>query len=331
MPQFEHYRATHLCPICGENDALLIADSCRSGEPLKTVMCLRCGLGRRDPLPADEELFVYYSQNYRAEIGKGRKPANGRLWRIAACAAARADDVLARGAGPATLDFGCGASELVYLLGRAGCASRGFDPDSSHIAWAQSTLGVNVEHQAYKTVAVAPASMDLVTMYHVLEHIPDPADALRHCHRWLKDDGLLVVEVPNFISVQQAPGHQFIKGHLYYFHREALCALARQCGFVCESGGVYDRDENIRCYFRKATQVEDSIDWMPANVSTVRAVLEAHGKLAHYTSSAPYARMYSKFSRNISEALHTFGKDALDILDVHARRLQGKCRKASAL
>jgi 2-polyprenyl-3-methyl-5-hydroxy-6-metoxy-1,4-benzoquinol methylase len=330
LPQFEHYRATHPCPICGETDALLIADRCRSGEPLNTVMCLRCGLGRRDPLPADEDLFVYYSQNYRAEIGKGCKPTKRRLWRIAACAAGRADDVLARGAGPATLDFGCGTSELVYLLGRAGCANRGFDPDSSHIAWAQSTLGVNVEHQAYKTVAVAPASIDLVTMYHMLEHIPDPADALRHCHRWLKDDGLLVVEVPNFISVQQAPGNQFIKGHLYYFHREALCALAHQCGFVCESSGVYDQNENIRCYFRKAVQVEDSTDWMQASVASVRAVLEAHGCLAHYTTLAPCARMGSKFSRNISEAVHTLGKDELAILDFHARRMKNKCSKPSA-
>jgi 2-polyprenyl-3-methyl-5-hydroxy-6-metoxy-1,4-benzoquinol methylase len=329
LPRFEHYRATHPCPICASLEALLVASKCRSGEPLNTVMCLGCGLGRRDPLPADEDLFVYYSQNYRAEIGKGRKPTKRRLWRIAACAAGRSDDVLGRGAGPATLDFGCGASEFVYLLGRAGCASRGFDPDSSHIAWAQSTLGVNVEHQAYKTVAVEPGSIDLVTMYHVLEHIPDPADALRHCHLWLKEGGMLVVEVPNFISVQQAPGNQFIKGHLFYFHREALCALARRCGFVCESSGVYDRGENIRCYFRKAARADKSTGWMPAGVAATRAVLEAHGRLAHYTTLAPYKRMWMKLSRNIAEAAHTFGKDELSILDFHARRLKSKCSKPS--
>jgi SAM-dependent methyltransferase len=292
-------------------------------------MCLGCGLGRRDPLPADEDLFVYYSQNYRVEIGKGRKPTKRRLWRIAEGAVGRCNDVLARCVGvslapppPATLDFGCGASELVYLLSRAGCASRGFDPDSSHIDWARSTLGVNVEHQTYKSVAVESASIDLVTMYHVLEHIPDPADALRHCREWLRDGGLLVVEVPNFTSVQQAPGNQFIKGHLYYFHREALCALARRCGFLCESSGVYDESENLRCYFRKTAEMDDQADWMPASVETTRAVLEAHGPLAHYTTLAPYARMLHKLSRNISEAVHTFGKDEMAILDFHARRLK---------
>lgn len=330
MPQFEHYRASQPCLICGSGEALLVANKCRSGEPLKTAMCLGCGLGRRDPLPTDEDLFVYYSQNYRAEIGKGRKPTKRRLWRIAACAAGRCEDVLARGAGPATLDFGCGASELVYLLGRAGCASRGFDPDSSHIAWAQTTLGVNVEHQTYKSVTVDLKSMDLVTMYHVLEHIPDPADALRYCRAWLRDEGLLVVEVPNFASVQQAPGNQFIRGHLYYFHREALCALARRCGFFCESSGVYDDGENIRCYFRKTGQGHDSADWMPASVAATRAVLEAHGRLAHYSTLAPYTRMWRKFSRNISEAAHTFGKNELAILDLHARHLQRVSRRPSA-
>ena len=59
-------------------------------------MCLGCGLGRRDPLPADEDLFVYYSQNYRVEIGKGRKPTKRRLWRIAEGAVGRCNDVLAR-------------------------------------------------------------------------------------------------------------------------------------------------------------------------------------------------------------------------------------------
>lgn len=321
MPHFESYRANDACPLCGTHDALLVAEKCRAGEPLKTLMCLDCGLGRRDPLPTEEELFAYYSQNYRVEIGKGSTPTKRRLWRIAACSAARCEALLAHGGIKRTLDFGCGASELVYLLGRAGCESRGFDPDSSHIAWAQSTLGVRVEHQAYQTVAVEAGSLDLVTLYHVLEHIPNPADALLHCRSWLKPGGVLVVEVPNFTSTQQAPGHQFIKGHLYYFHREALSALGRRCGFRCESSGLFDKDENLRCVFRKEEGVADPDEWMQTSAEETRRILEAHTRAGHYLSAAPYLRLWEKLSRNVTEAVHTCGKDEREILDFHARRL----------
>ena len=326
MRHFNACQAQDPCPLCESRNAILLAGKCRSGEPLKTVMCLGCGLGRRDPMLTDEHLFDYYSREYRVEIGKGRKPTRRRLWRISECAAARCADLLAYGAHGATVDFGCGASELVFLLEQAGCNSRGFDPDSSHIAWAQATLGVNVEHQSYRSVQIQPGSVNLVTLYHVLEHIPNPADALRCCHEWLAPDGMLVVEVPNLTSVQQTPGNQFIKAHLYYFHCQALVELARRCGFGCLSAGTYDRDENIRCYFRKdASATASQADGAPSMeqaAAGVRMILESHTLLGHLATFTPYRRAGHKLFRNLVEAARTIGKDERAVLDLHAARIK---------
>lgn len=309
------------CCLCSATSSLVVATRCRGGERLDTVLCDECGLVRRDPLPSLEDLRHYYRSVYRVEIRKGKIPTKRRLWRISRAGLERALDVLPRlPEAASTLDIGCGAGELVYLLRAAGCHADGFDPDARYIDWARRIMGDAVEENTIESF-VPSRDFDAIVLYHVLEHMPDPGHAFRRCGEWLKEGGLLVVEVPNVEARNQAPGHQFIKPHLHYFNKTTLTVLAGQHGFTVEEGGTYNNDENLRCYFRKDARAERPESRQPGNADRVQARLAGHDWLLHYTSTIPYARLWARFSRTITEALRTLDRTHEAILADTAQEL----------
>jgi len=277
-------------------------------------------------MPDEHELHSYYRDSYRVELGKGRRPTKKRLWRIASLGVERALDLIPRLSMPCcAVDAGCGAGELVYMLAATGCASRGFDPDSSHIQWARSHLGLKVEACGIKDVEIAPGTMDLVTTYHVLEHLPDPCAALGICANWLKEDGLLIVEIPNIESILQAPGHRYQKGHLHYFNRVTLEAVASRSGLRAVEIGEFG--ENLRGYFRKDSRAQPM--QVPSdNAERIIDILERHKWWTHYASAVPYHRSWGRFSRTLAEAVHTCFRDEAAILRYHAARLPQLVRES---
>jgi len=310
------------CRLCGATSSLVLATRCRGGEQLETVLCDQCGLVRRDPLPSLEDLRQYYKAVYRVETGKGRIPSKRRLWRISQAGLERALDLLPRLPEAArTLDLGCGAGELVYLLRAARCDAHGFDPDSRYIDWAYRIIGDAVEENTIENF-VPSRNFDAIFMYHVLEHMPDPRYVFSRCSEWLTVGGLLVIEVPNVEARNQAPGHQYIKPHLHYFNKTTLTVLASQNGFTLEHGDTYNNDENLRCYFRKRARTERFESRQPENADRIHALLAAHDWLSHYTSTIPYARLWSRFSRSIMETLRTLGRTHASILAETAGELR---------
>jgi len=88
-------------------------------------------------------------------------------------------------------------------------------------------------------LGLAPGSFDVITIFHVLEHLPEPAVYLACARDLLAEDGLLVVEVPNFRTWGFAllgrrnlcfdPPH-----HLHFLTPPALAALLERSGFRVE-------------------------------------------------------------------------------------------------
>ena len=330
-PRFGATHGESPCTLCGSTDVIPLADRCRYGEPLRTVLCAKCGLGRRDPLPGERELSDYYHDGYRIELGKGRRPSKSRLWRISKGGCERALDLLKRvPPGSSSLDVGCGAGELVFMLQAAGLRARGFDPDSHYMQWAQSLMGTIVEKRRIEEADFEPC-IDLVTIYHALEHMRDPHSVLRRSAGWLREGGLLVVEVPNLESVVQAPGHQYQKAHLHYFNQHTLTVMASYSGLEFEDGGVYNYGENLRCYFRKNSLAKHLEKISTDNVKRVFDILRQHSStLAHHGSVHPYRRIWNRLSRTVLENVRSLGRSDDSILGVHATQLQRKLKLGSA-
>ena len=73
----------------------------------------------------------------------------------------------------------------------------GFDVSDDAAASVRDTLGIAVKTGEMREDLFGPGSLDVVTMWHSLEHTRDPRDPLRLAWKWLSPDGILVVEVPN--------------------------------------------------------------------------------------------------------------------------------------
>jgi 2-polyprenyl-3-methyl-5-hydroxy-6-metoxy-1,4-benzoquinol methylase len=98
------------------------------------------------------------------------------------------------------LDVGAAGGAFVLEAGEAGFAARGIEPSPDFARHARETLGVGVADGRLEDADLEPSSLDVITMWHVLEHIPDPLRALRECAAALAPDGVLVLEVPNLDS-----------------------------------------------------------------------------------------------------------------------------------
>jgi len=86
---------------------------------------------------------------------------------------------------------------------------------------------------------------DVVTLYHVLEHIPNPVDILRVLRSIVRPGGYLVIEVPNAgglkARINRHHWHYYLEHHVNYFQGKHLRMLAKRIGFTTlEVAGFYD-------------------------------------------------------------------------------------------
>ena len=162
--------------------------------PLPFVECAECGFNQRvAPGDAAREHYVHdqYAQDRSgdfvgAELDNRRRDARARLRFIGRHARAGA-----------LLDVGTAGGAFLLEAAAVGHAARGIEPTPSFAAYARDHLGLDVQTAAIEDADLPDHGLDIVTMWHVLEHLESPLAALRRVHHALRPGGLLAIEVPN--------------------------------------------------------------------------------------------------------------------------------------
>ena len=109
------------------------------------------------------------------------------------------------------LDVGCAKGGFLAAARDAGFVVRGVEPAEAAAAVARR-LGLDVVVGTLDDVPLAASSLEVVTAWHVLEHIPEPLDTLIRLRRELVPGGHLLIEVPNAESVKA--GRRGARGHI---------------------------------------------------------------------------------------------------------------------
>jgi len=243
------------CPVCSSDRGTQVANLDRRLKRLPTFACDNCGLLYTNPMPTDGELAAYYGEIYRLDYqGASNAPKNKHLRKRAKEAAARAAHLSFLKPASRTLDVGCGSGEFVTSLLSLGHDANGLEPGHAYGSYARSIHGDRVKVQGWQDVSYS-GQFDLVSCFHVLEHLCNPMAALKQMAEWTAPDGLVYIEVPNMGATNPNKGFGgFHFAHVIGFnHHNLLLAgsiaglqpkvIVSQTGIIFEHGVCGDGSE----------------------------------------------------------------------------------------
>jgi 2-polyprenyl-3-methyl-5-hydroxy-6-metoxy-1,4-benzoquinol methylase len=191
------------CLLCGASGpAEIISRTLRddSSGRFKVVRCLTCGHVQLFPLPSSEDDRSYYNTDRQTQDLMGE--TNFELWRNKAAADTNRrvnwlSSVLdARGG---VLDIGCGYGFFVDALAQRGYRATGIDVSQARLALAEAYCqGTFIRGEIEDGFLMSHREdFQVVTLFHVLEHVHQPVAFLRLCSELVAPGGWLLVEVPN--------------------------------------------------------------------------------------------------------------------------------------
>ena len=211
----------------------VVSERDRHGNYLRTVLCTDTGLVRNDPIPGDEALARFYSEEYRTTYKAAERPRRRQIlrnFRRVAEHVRRFRDVLDP-AGRA-LDVGAGSGEFVFLMQALGKEAVGIEPNKGYSTYCREELGLDVRTAHLEPGLFEAGSFDLIRLNHVLEHLNDPVKYLAMVRAWLAPGGVIYVEVPNIEEDcrVKSRGNIFHYGHIWNFNPWTLRAAASLAG-----------------------------------------------------------------------------------------------------
>ncbi len=293
------------CRLCGAGTRRLVADRGRGGAALETALCSGCGLVSHAEIPAEAEVSDFYATRYRLEYKGGFTPKRKHALRALRGAMARARRLAPLlPAHARVLDIGASSGEFTFVMGEAGFAASGLEPNWGYAEFARREYEVDIRQGGWDSPYFPRESLHLVTMNHVMEHLTDPWAAMRRIHDALAHDGLLFIEVPNLAGIRKQIGNTFHAAHIWNFTPVTLVAAAWQAGFAPCTG---ENLAHTSIVFRKRR----TGDAPPAGADAAHAaalwrqMTEAQTRRAYMLSAAPITRRWQRLLRNIGEHVTT--------------------------
>jgi 2-polyprenyl-3-methyl-5-hydroxy-6-metoxy-1,4-benzoquinol methylase len=232
------------CPNCSSWDSVVISTiDGKTGQALMSLECLGCGLGRIDPLPTSQELESWYSTAYRQDYKSMAQPSMRHVLRAGRNALERwrriRDDADAldvwcrdRQQQPRTLDIGASSGEFVFLMRSLGFDAMGIEPHQGYATYARQCLGLTIHNGTLQRQLqeLRDHKFDLISMFHVFEHLVDPLPTLQRLRAMLSPQGMICIEVPDATRFT-SPRYMFFRAHTLYFTALTLQQMLETAGF----------------------------------------------------------------------------------------------------
>ncbi len=302
------------CIVCSSDRSTShkIKDA-KAGDLISIACCQNCGLVQLNDVPNEVDLFDFYKSKYRVEYKKQDKPSPKHVYRAGAQALARLKKIVPfMKENTKLIDIGSGGGEFTYLASRMGAEASGIDPSSGYLEYGKNHYSINVEQKQFSQLEETQ-SYQIVTMFHVLEHLPNPLKVIRKVHKILKVGGLFVIEVPNLESKATSPFNHFFKAHICYFTSLSLIGLLKD-NFSVE---YIENNDVIFLVCRKAI---GKMFKKPYS-RDLKAVRLAESRLKHkglreYIMNGGLLKGFKKIPEAFQERYFSYGKQPKRILDL---------------
>lgn len=218
------------CDLCGNKSLEAVYKPESSSRGLKVYLCRGCGLvqslPRVDRAPRRGATISAGADWGNVRYGKGFRTGFHMRW---------LKEVGRLPEHPAILDVGANRGAFIDAaqLHWPQAHITAVEPDARVIGGYKHNPGVTLLNDRLEDTHLKSESFDLVYSSHTLEHLASPLDALRDHARVLRDDGLLLLEVPNIARIggEDIVEEWFIDKHLYHFSDATLRLAAYIAGF----------------------------------------------------------------------------------------------------
>jgi 2-polyprenyl-3-methyl-5-hydroxy-6-metoxy-1,4-benzoquinol methylase len=203
-----------------------------SGDELlvdRLMRCRECGLEYVSPRPRAADIVEAYSMGddpaYVSQMQARERTFNAALANI---------ESLLPGRGR-LLDIGTAAGGFLAAARDRGWQVEGCDPNKWMAEWGSRHYGLPIRTGEIFDQDFAPASFDVVTLWDVIEHTPDPSRVIGRAAVLLKPGGLLVINYPDrgtWLARLLGRKWPFLSSvHLYYFTRQTISRLLQKEAF----------------------------------------------------------------------------------------------------
>ena len=235
-----HMEKLNNCPVCsGEqfNQVLTCTDYTTTNEEFVICQCADCSLRFTNPRPDINESGKYYqSEDYISHTDSNKGLLN-KAYQIARdyMISTKYKSTVKKYDAKTLVDYGCGTGDFLKYCIDKGHQAIGLEIDESARKIALNKGCKEVFDQSHLK-ELSDDSADIITLWHVLEHIHDLHPAIQQFNRILTRNGTIVIAVPNHQSYDAKCYGKYwaaydVPRHLYHFNLQAIARLMSEQGF----------------------------------------------------------------------------------------------------
>ncbi len=227
------------CPWCGSEKAqisLWLRDEFLTKEDFHICECLNCGLLYTMPRPDKDKIGDYYKSEEYYSHQENKKGFIPKVYeRVKKTNLKHKYQLASKGINVGTLlDIGCGVGDFLHTAETHGWDCIGVEPSEDAKAIAQKRMkGKIISSEELETLS--DGSFDLITMWHVLEHVDDLKWQIAQLQRLVKSSGRVVIALPNYKSYDGQYYKELwaaydVPRHLNHFNRNTLAKMFKTSG-----------------------------------------------------------------------------------------------------
>lgn len=234
------------CPWCESEKTqihLWLKDEFLTKEDFQIHECHNCGLLFTEPRPPKDKIGEYYKSEEYYSHQENKQGFIPRIYeRVKSINLKNKYNMATSGMKLGTmLDIGCGVGDFMHTMETHGWKTVGIEPSEEAVNIAKKRTKASV-HRPEELKDFPNESFDLITMWHVLEHVDDLKFEIAQLQRLLKKNGRLVLALPNFKSYDAE----------YYKEKWAAYDVPRHLNHFCK--------QSIKNIFK-----DSELTWMKTN------------------------------------------------------------------
>ena len=231
------------CPVCRSrsfNPVFTAEDHVVSGDSFDIIECGSCHVRLTRPIPDEKEILPYYDTDDYVSHSETTPGIINKLYavvrKVMITRKRKLVQSLGQGRPGRLLEIGCGAGAFLNEMRQSGWEVLGVESNRRARDTVMKKYGL-VTRSPGEWFAQPESSYDVIALWHVLEHLHNLDGYLRRIQTCLKDDGALIVAVPNYRSFdaeyyQSRWAAYDVPRHLYHFTCESMTDLLKRYGLT---------------------------------------------------------------------------------------------------